>query len=221
MQVKSEDKVNSCYRQKMIQKKKEKKHHPSPRHQCNTQQQKLPELHIGKRIRILQIVKNATRNTTCIDRSRLFQTRQEKKKKNPSLLPLHVQYQSFKQKQEGTRQSNSNRKTTNSGKTTRKKRRRRTKLVARGEGRKREKEVVNLTLRRRRRQRRRRRGRSGAMATYTRTKLSKRKPNGKTNKKMARESFRPCSSYQLLVTSLQLLITYHVATRWVVAFNNK
>jgi len=32
MQIKSEDKVNSCCRQKMIQKKKEKKYHPSPRH---------------------------------------------------------------------------------------------------------------------------------------------------------------------------------------------
>ncbi len=198
MQIKSEDKVNSCCRQKMIQKKKEKKHHPSPRHQYHTQQ-KLPELHIGKRIRILQIVKkNATRNTACIDRD-FFKLVKKKDKtlacyyfKCSTRVSNKSRNSPIKQQSENNQQRENNKG---------KKRRRRTKLVARDEGKKkgersRKSYIATKTTTTTKK-------RSGATATYTRTKL-KAHTKRKTNKKMAR------ASNLLLVTSYQLLITYHV-----------
>jgi hypothetical protein len=128
-------------------------------------------------------VKNATRNTACIDRDFFSNSLRIKK----TLACYHFTYctQSFKQKQELANQITIG-KQPPAGKQQGKKRRRRTKLVARGEGKKkREKGVVKtyIATKTRTTTTTTKKRRSGAMATYTRTKLSKRTPNGKRTKR--------------------------------------
>jgi hypothetical protein len=142
-----------------------------------------------KRIRILQIVKNTTRNTACIDRD-FFKL---VKKKNKTLTCCYFTCSS-------TRVSNKSRKLANqiaigkqppaAGKQQGKKDEGGQKLVARGEGKKkgggrersRKTYIATKTTTTTKKKKKKRR-RSGAKATYTRTKLSKRTPNGKRTKR--------------------------------------